>query len=197
MSTNDLAEAGSLDDQNTTPLRAAVFEMVKDALLSQQLGEAHIFEEPDWDTTEKIATANALRLLRNAASVLIKQIDQSIADDIGIGGAAKYGPLVYTYYQGSDEKCIDPEGFFGYLADNPEVVPKVMNPNYALKSRMPEAVRQTFFEKVPKPPALNARSVDDPDLPKWLAALPDGYIKVGKRPQDNPEPFGLDKGGSK
>lgn len=74
-------------DQSTTPtMRDTVLAMVKDALLSVALGEEHIFEEPDWDITEKLAVTNALRLLRNAANALIKQIDQSIADEIGIRG---------------------------------------------------------------------------------------------------------------
>lgn len=49
------------------------------------------------------------------------------------------------------ERCIDPEAFWSWLSthEDPEMVRKVFNPDYARKSPIPPAARDTFFEKQP------------------------------------------------
>jgi len=45
------------------------------------------------------------------------------------------------------EECVDPDGFFSWLRENPDEVSKAFNPNTARKGSIPPAVRGTFFEK--------------------------------------------------
>lgn len=51
-----------------------------------------------------------------------------------------------------DEKCVDAAGFHGWLrsevADNPDLVERLFNPNDVRKGQLPPTVRDTFFEKV-------------------------------------------------
>lgn len=60
------------------------------------------------------------------------------------------GFLVVPSEYRTDERCVDHEGFFGWLSENPDQTAKLFNANYARKGSMPQAVRETFFEKVKK-----------------------------------------------
>jgi hypothetical protein len=44
------------------------------------------------------------------------------------------------------EKCVNTSGFLSWLADNPQMVHVVLNPNEVKKGSLPPAVRDTFFE---------------------------------------------------
>lgn len=51
-----------------------------------------------------------------------------------------------------DEKCVDTAGFHAWLrsevADNPDLVERLFNPDTVRKGQLPPSVRDTFFEKV-------------------------------------------------
>jgi hypothetical protein len=74
-----------------------------------------------------------------------------IADEFVRGKAVEVdGFLVVPSEYRTDEQCVDADGFFDWLADNPDQTPKLFNPTYARKGQLPPAVRDTFFEKSKK-----------------------------------------------
>jgi hypothetical protein len=73
------------------------------------------------------------------------------------------GFLVTTKKGYTRERCIDPEQFLAWLAENPETVPAILNPNSIKFGSLPPAVRQTFFSK---------EDVIHPDAQPKPAAIP-------------------------
>jgi hypothetical protein len=160
--------------------RSRAREMVNEAFSALTYGEDHTPEVPEeWSITDLIAATSAVRQLKQAAQVVQKTIDHQIASAIGLGGGARYGDTVYQFTRTSTERAIDGDAFMDYLEDNPSVMRAAVNPNYVKKGSLPTAVRETFFQRQQEPPALSARSVNDPNLPKKWAALEDGQIVYG------------------
>lgn len=60
---------------------------------------------------------------------------------------------VFRGWKSQSEKCVDPEGFFEWLAERPHQTAKLFNANSARKGSLPSAVRDTFFEKKRQPKA--------------------------------------------
>jgi hypothetical protein len=57
------------------------------------------------------------------------------------------GYLIFASKKSTSEKCIDTDGFLSWLAQNPLMIPAVLNPNNVKFGSLPPAVRSTFFEK--------------------------------------------------
>ena len=119
---------------------------------------------------------------RQAAAAVEHAAGQRLAELIGEGGAARYGDNIVRYHRGWRERCIDPDGFWDgvtLLASGGQVrVRDLFNPNDVKKTPMPEALRDTFFDRTRN---------DDPTLqltplakaPKFLQGLTEGQIWIG------------------
>lgn len=71
---------------------------------------------------------------------------------------------VFRGWKSKSEKCIDTEGFFGWLAtqeDPVDTVERIVNPNNVRFGSLPPAVRDTFFKKS-RPPKAEKQAVAAP-----------------------------------
>ena len=116
---------------------------------------------------------------RQAAAAVEHAAGQRLAELLGEGGAARYGDQIVRYQRGWRERCIDPNGFWdgvALLESADELrVRDLFNPNTSKKAAMPQALRDTFFDRVQNPdPVLSVTPADR--APKFLQALGDGDI---------------------
>jgi hypothetical protein len=116
---------------------------------------------------------------RQAAQAVEHAAGQRLAELLGEGGAARYGDNIVRYHRGWRERCIDPAGFWdgvALLESADELrVRDLFNPNTSKKTAMPEALRDTFFDRVRlDDPALTVTAADR--APKFLQALDDGDV---------------------
>ena len=116
---------------------------------------------------------------RQAALAVEHAAARRLAELLGEGGAARYGDQIVRYQRGWKERCIDPAGFWdgvALLVSAGELrVRDLFNPNTSKKSGMPDALRDTFFDRVQdSDPTLTMGPVDL--APKFLQALGDGDI---------------------
>ena len=130
----------------------------------------------------------ALELYRHAvrqgqaATAVKKAAGETLALLLGYGGAACYGNQIVRYRRGWKERCIDPdiamEAIVQMQTDGTIDIRQWFNATQAKKSAMPEAFRDTFFEKVDDPePKLTDMPIDR--APKFLQSMVDGDVKVG------------------
>lgn len=101
-------------------------------------------------------------------SLVRKVIDAAWVESYHSHGSVEVdGFRVWAKKTRTDEKCVDEEGFFGWLAsEDPQMVSQLFNANYARKGSLPAAARSTFFEKraVEKPETATTVPVDVLDL---------------------------------
>lgn len=88
---------------------------------------------------------------RLAAATVERLINAELGRRLDRGSVEVAGWRVFGTVR-KDEKCVDAAGFHGWLrsevADNPDLVERLFNPNDVRKGQLPPTVRDTFFEKV-------------------------------------------------
>lgn len=88
---------------------------------------------------------------RLAAARVAQVINAELGRRLDRGSVEVAGWRVFGTVR-KDEKCVDTAGFHGWLrsevADNPDLVERLFNPNDVRKGQLPPTVRDTFFEKV-------------------------------------------------
>ncbi len=159
--------------------------------------KVHVEGEPitpeDLDLHELPNALEAVKVWRAAfrqkqlAEQVLKAAGIQLATLLGEGGAAVIGTTLVRYRKGVNEKCIDTEGFLGYVANEVAIggvtLSAVFNPNYAKRTWMDKAVRETFFEKVIDPePSLDVMPRDRG--PAFLSYLQDGEVLVKQAPEE-------------
>ena len=131
------------------------------------------------DPQDALATYRRAVRQRQAAAAVEAAAGQRLAELLGEGGAARYGDQIVRYQRGWKERCIDPDGFWqgvALLESADELrVRDLFNPNTSKKAGMPEALRDTFFDRVQDDdPKLSVTAADR--APKFLQALEDGDV---------------------
>ena len=123
-----------------------------------------------------------------AAAAVKKVMGGVLARTLGEGGAARYGNTIVRYKVGGKETMVgEPADFWAALArleDEGLVrVRDLFNPDAALKTPMPRAVRDTFYQWHPNDaPSLASMPLDR--APGFLQGLDEGDVIVGKRKDD-------------
>lgn len=88
---------------------------------------------------------------RLAAARVAQVINAELGRRLDRGSVEVAGWRVFGTVR-KDEKCVDTAGFHAWLrsevADNPDLVERLFNPNDVRKGQLPPTVRDTFFEKV-------------------------------------------------
>jgi len=139
----------------------------------------------DFDLNQIDDTMEALDALQRAgtqvqaAKTVEAMAKQRVAELLGEGGAARLGETIFRYQVGRSEHCFDPDGAAAYLTtkirDGELSVDKIVNPQYAKRSALSQAERDTFYEWVDDDaPSLKAVPVDR--APKFLQTLNDGEV---------------------
>ena len=100
---------------------------------------------------------------KTAANLLEKTIGRALVKVLDGGGVTVGDLRVFTKTGYTKETCIDTSGFLAWLEGNPGHAVRVINPNNVKKGSLPEAVRETFFEK---------EIVVKPDSERVPAAVP-------------------------
>lgn len=119
----------------------------------------------------------AAKRVREAAGVRLAQL-------LGDGGAAAIGDNIVRYRVSKAWKCVDPEGWNAFVGNrimNEELEPlEIVNPDYAKRTWMGDAVRDTFYELVEDDhPSLTIVPRDR--APKFLQDLGDGEVLVRRK----------------
>ncbi len=120
-----------------------------------------------------------------AAAAVVKVLGGVLARTLGEGGAARYGNTIVRYKVGGKETMVgEPADFWAALArleDEGLVrVRDLFNPDAALKTPMPQAVRDTFYRWLPNDdPSLSSMPLDR--APGFLQKLDEGGVVLGKR----------------
>ena len=140
----------------------------------------------DWDRVDDMDEAVTLWRFAQTQLVAARQVSkvasEQLASLLGEGGAYGYGDSVVRFKKKRTERCIDPERFIRYLTMQVKSdfvdLADVVNPSYAKRSWMDQAVRDTFYEWVDGEPGLTVTPIDR--VPKWLQGINDGEIVQGK-----------------
>jgi hypothetical protein len=144
------------------------------------MGEGPVWEPTDLEVPDLVAELRHAQRMKAAWQWVERQLKAELGDHLGIGGAYRLDDVWYRYKHGYTEKCVDRQGFWDWVrADaDPE---SLFNPDYAWKSGMPKAVRDTFFEKIDRPPDIETMQITgNPRVPGYLADLPTGTLIEGK-----------------
>ena len=134
------------------------------------------------DPNEALDVYRHAVMQRQAAQAVEHAAGRRLAELIGEGGAARYGDQIVRYHRGWKERCIDPSGFWdgvALLESAGELrVRDLFNPNTSKKAGMPEALRDTFFDRTRNDaPTVQLQPVGR--APKFLQALSEGQIWIG------------------
>lgn len=142
------------------------------------------------DMDEAVSLYRAAVRQAAAARNVERAAGAQLAGLLGRGGAVRLGPNVVRYQKGWQERCIDHDGFAEALrrmaAEGAIDVGKLVNPNATRKTAMPQAMRDTFFEKVDDPVA-SLKVVPIDRAPKFLQALEEGGVVLGVQYVVEPE----------
>lgn len=112
---------------------------------------ADLYDVDDFPTTEDVANLWLYAdKYRQAANRLERIINTELASRLE-GGSVTVGGWRIFNGQRKDEKCIDTAGFHAWLrtavADTPDLVERLFNPNDTRVGQLPPTARSTFFEK--------------------------------------------------
>ena len=118
--------------------------------------------------------------LRKALQAIESALGVQLAEQLGDGGAVRYGETIYRYGRGWKESVNDPKAFWSMVRTLDVRVEDLFNPNTARRRALPDAIRDTAFTKTRD---------DDPKLvgvsrdraPHFLDHLEDGDYVVGKK----------------
>lgn len=110
-----------------------------------------LFGDFEGDTTDLAALWLWWDEYRLAAQTVEKAINAELTARLGEGSVEVAGYRVFVSKGRKDEKCIDHAGFHAWLrsqiADNPDLVERLVNPDTVRKGQLHPTVRQTFFEE--------------------------------------------------
>jgi len=111
--------------------------------------------------------ARAKEVVEEAKVALAKALD---------GRSVRYGDYVYDYAENWSTICLDRDGFFGWLSQQPlSVQAAAFNPNYVRKSGIGKTAFDTFFEmRKSENPSIRAIPIDR--APQYKQALKDGEV---------------------
>jgi len=172
--------------------RADVLDMLQMASRLAYEGEAPTPLDLDIDDVDDMD--EAVQLYRSAVrqAAAARNVERAcgvqLAGLLGKGGAVRLGPNVVRYQKGWSEACIDHDGFAAALRRMVEQgaidVGKLVNPNSVRKTAMPQAMRDTFYEKRDDPVAT-LKLVPIDRAPKFLQSLEEGEVVLGRREADD------------
>ena len=107
---------------------------------------ANLFDDT-WTTEDLAALYLMADEYRKAAAVVHRAVGEHLLPLLEKG--VTVGDTLVWRGEKTTERCVDPPGFWHWLSvqDDPNLVEKVFNPDYARKGAIPPAARTTFFEK--------------------------------------------------
>ena len=115
--------------------------------LGREEGELDFDQAVDLDLSiEELAS---LWLLTQSYRAAASRLEKIVRDELGkrLDGTVEVaGQLIYVKPK-TRERCIDVESFMAWLAQNPDMISAVVNPNTVRKGSLPPVARETFFEK--------------------------------------------------
>jgi len=122
-----------------TRLRSESADFTYDDLISDNLTVDELAGL--WISAQEWATA-----ARQVEKIIGAKLGELLGESKTASNVQASGYLIW-FGVSTKEECVDPDGFFSWLRENPDEVSKAFNPNTARKGSIPPAVRGTFFEK--------------------------------------------------
>ena len=127
------------------------------------------------DPSHLVEVYNRIKEFEARVKEVVEEAKVALAKALD-GRSVRYGDYIYDYAENWTTICIDRDGFFEWLSQQPLSVQKnAFNPNYVRKTGIGDTAFDTFFEKrKSEQPTLRAIPVDR--APQYKQALKDGEV---------------------
>lgn len=125
--------------------------------------------------SQMVELYNQVKEFEAEVKEVVEQVKVGLARALD-GRSVRYGDYVYDWAENWSTVCVDSEGFFDWLQQQPvSVQSKAFNPNYVRKSAIGKSAFDTFFESR-KSELPTLRSIPIDKAPLYKQALKDGEV---------------------